>query len=118
MIRSGGGEHSARQVILGAQAQHFRVVRSKHDSELLGHLFDGSSLGSWVDSDNCNDDHEAHVTNATSKVLRGLKVAFVTVWDETVGKYIPNMDGRMTVECTKWLAAEDVTHVDGIKAFF
>ena len=51
-------------------------------------------------------------------ILRGLKVAFVTVWDETVGKYIPNMEGRMTVECTKWLAAEDVTHVEGIKAIF
>ena len=103
---------------MGAQAQHFKVVRSKHDSELLGHLFDGSSLGSWVDSDNCNDDHEAHVTNATSKVLRGLKVAFVSYWDDSSGKYIPNINGRMIVECTKLSAAEDVTHVEAIKAIF
>ena len=48
-------------------------------------------------------------------ILRGLKVAFESYWDEASGKCLPDVNGRVTVECTNRTAAEDVTHVEAIK---
>ena len=61
---------------------------------------------------------EGDLLDGNLYILRGLKVAFETYWDDSSGKYIPNINGRMIVECTKLSAAEDVTHVEAIKAIF
>ena len=61
---------------------------------------------------------EGNLMEGNMNIPCGLKVAFETYWDDFGGKNIPNMNGRMLVECTKLTTVEDVTHVEAIMAIF
>ena len=43
---------------------------------------------------------EGDLVEGHTYILCGLKAAYETYWDDSSGKYIPNMNGRMLVECT------------------
>ena len=51
-------------------------------------------------------------------IMRGLKIVLEKYWDDGAWKWLPRMDGQKAVECIYRTAAEDVTHVPGIMAFF
>ena len=50
-------------------------------------------------------------------IVRGLKVAAETVWDDGKWKYVPRGDGTKKAECKDRTAMEDVTHVEEIMQF-
>ena len=54
------------------------------------------------------DHEEGDLAEGNTYILRGLKVNFGTYWDDSANRYIPNVHGRLTVECTNRAAAEDV----------
>ena len=47
-----------------------------------------------------------------------MRGAVETSWDYELVKYMPRADSKRTVECTSRTAAEDVTHVNAIQAYF
>ena len=51
-------------------------------------------------------------------VMRGLKVAEETIWDDEKWKYVARGDGTKKAECKERTAMEDVTHIDEIMDFF
>ena len=61
---------------------------------------------------------EEDITAGQTYILRGMRVAVESSWDYELMKYMPRADGKRTVECTSRTAAEDVTHVNAIQAYF
>ena len=51
-------------------------------------------------------------------IIRGLKVVKETQWSDALYSYAPRDDGRQAVESSFRVAIEDVSHVEGIWAFF
>ena len=51
-------------------------------------------------------------------IFRGLKVVPEKYWDDVQWKYIPRVGGQNALECVWRTAAEDVSHVPEIRAFF
>jgi hypothetical protein len=51
-------------------------------------------------------------------VLRGMKVVQATTWDHNEWKYVVDWSSANTVECSFRTAAEDVSHVPAVVAFF
>ena len=51
-------------------------------------------------------------------IIRGLKVVKETSWNPEEYKYMPNQDGKQTVECSWRTAVEDVSQVREITECF
>ena len=51
-------------------------------------------------------------------IMRGLKVVPERCWNDVTWKWEPRTDVQKATECDFRTAAEDVTHVPEIKAFF
>ena len=60
---------------------------------------------------------ESDVVEGNVYIVRGLKVAAETSWDEGKWKYVPHEDGTKKAECKDRTAMVDVTHVEEIVQF-
>ena len=61
---------------------------------------------------------EGDVVEGNAYIMRGLKVAEETIWDDEKWKYVARGDGTKKAECKDRTAVEDVTHIDEIMHFF
>ena len=61
---------------------------------------------------------EGDVVEGNAYIMRGLKVAEETIWDDEKWKYVARGDGTKKAECKERTAMEDVTHIDEIMDFF
>ena len=73
---------------------------------------DSGTIRFWGWNDTVN------IQGGNTIVIRGLKVAPETVWDESAYKYVVNPQGKKNLVHSFRTAVEDVSSVDGINALF